>query len=473
MESLRSTTICAGPKFAGRVKGMVIKMQRKQDHRKNNATPYALVVLILAVLLAALFGMLREASGETDVTEIFLKQGDIRISGNGATVSGDTVTIGQGGHYRITGALEDGQIYVDSDDGKTVLLELSSVELDNSSEAAIHIERAEDTTILLASGTENRIRSGVESGGSESGGKDRAEKETEEQSGAAIYAEDGLLITGEGALYVSGQLNNGIQSKADLCIDGGNIEVNTVGNALKGKDSVTVNGGNFQIRAGKRGIQSKYELYITGGNIRIAESEEGLEANQVVIEGGVIEITAADDGINANGGEAKQKKKPSEDIVETMPNLIIRGGVLHIDAEGDGLDSNGNLLIEGGELTIDGPTKDDDGPLDYGKENDGVCKVKGGTVLAIGSSSMAETFDEHSEQCSFRYLFKDSYEAGSEIVIIDADGQELYRHTAAKTGASVVFSSPDVVQGETYTLRVGEQIVEIRQDSVSTGKSDK
>lgn len=473
MESLRSTAICVGAKFADREKGMVIKMQRKQDHRKNNAAPYALVVLILAVLLVVLFGKLRDESGETDVTEIFLKQGDIRISGKGAAVSGDTVTIGQGGHYRITGALEEGRIYVDSNDDKTVLLELGGANLRNSSGAAIYIEHAEDTTILLAPGTENRILSGAESDGAKKAAGNSGDKEKEEQSGAAIYAEEGLLITGEGFLYVSGQLNNGIQSKADLCIDGGSIEVDTVGNALKGKDSVTVNGGNLWIRAGKRGIQSKYELYITGGDIRIEESEEGLEANQVVIEGGNIDITAADDGINANGGEAKQKKKPSEDIVETMPNLIIKGGVLHIDAEGDGLDSNGNLLIEGGELTIDGPKKDDDGPLDYGKENDGVCRIKGGTVLAIGSSGMAETFDEHSEQCSFRYLFKDSYEAGSEIVIIDADGQELYRHTAAKPGASVVFSSPDLVQGGTYTLRVGEQAVEIRQDSVSTGKSDK
>ena len=202
----------------------------------------------------------------------------------------------------------------------------------------------------------------------------------------------------------------------------------------------------------------------------IEESEEGLEANQVIIEGGIFDITAEDDGINANGGEDKQKKKPSEEIVETMPNLIIKGGMLHIDAEGDGLDSNGNLLIEGGELVIDGPTKDDNGPLDYGKENDGACRIQGGTVLAIGSSGMAETFDEKSEQCSFRYLFDEPYEAGSEIVITDADGNELYRHIAAKTGASVVFSSPELVQGKTYMMRVGEQHIEIVQDSVSTGK---
>lgn len=91
----------------------------------------------------------------------------------------------------------------------------------------------------------------------------------------------------------------------------------------------------------------------------------------------------------------------------------------------------------------------------------------GGTVLAIGSSGMAETFGEGSEQYSFRCILDTPYEAGSEIVITDAAGKELYRHTAAKKGASVVFSSPELVLGETYSLHVGEQTLEVMQDKVS------
>lgn len=429
-------------------------MKGRQNQEKKHTALFGFIVLPVGILALILF-MMWENSVEAEPTIISLKQGKIDISGKGAETDGSIVTIEQGGHYRLEGMLENGQIYVDCD-SEQVLLELGGVELSNPSDAVIYIEHAEYTTILLAEGTANHLESG--------------RKEDKEGDGAVIYAEDELFITGEGALSVTGWLNNGIQSKDVLRIDGGNIKVEAVGNAIKGKDAVTIAGGNFQIRAGKRGIQAKYELHITGGNLNILESEEGMEANQVFIDGGVIEIVAEDDGINANGGEDKKKKKPSEDIVETMPNLIIKGGVLHINAEGDGLDSNGNLMIEGGELAIDGPTKDDDGPLDYGKENDGVCRIQGGTVLAIGSSGMAETFDESSEQCSFRYLFDEPYEAGSEIVITDENGKELYRHIAAKTGASVVFSSSELVQGKTYTLRVGERTVEIVQDSVSTGK---
>lgn len=420
-------------------------MRYKKTAQRKHSPFIPLAILLLAVILLGLLYRMRE--GGAGQTRISLLPGDIRIAGKGAEEDGDTVLITQGGHYLIEGTFLNGQIYVDTDDDETVLLELGGVDISNPSKAVIYVKRAERTTILLAAGTENTIQSGTE-------------------DDAAVYAEEGLLLTGEGSLRVLSGLNNGIQSKAGLQIDGGTIEVTAANNGIKGKDYVKISGGSLKIEAGDRGIQAKYEMEITGGEFKIV-AKEGLEANQILIEGGTMEITAGDDGINANGGEAKQQKNPSKDVVGTMPNLTIRGGILYIDAEGDGLDSNGNFFIEGGELVIDGPTKDDDGPLDFGKENDGICTIKGGTVLAIGSSGMAETFGENSEQCSFRCILDTPYEAGSEIVIADAAGKELYRHTAAKKGASIVFSSPALVLGETYTLCVGEQTFKVTQESIS------
>lgn len=420
-------------------------MQDRKTVHGEHSPFIPLAILLLAVILLGLLYMMREDDAGT--TRISLQPGDIRIAGKGAEEDGDTVIIKRGGHYLIEGTLLNGQIYVDADDDEVILLELSGVDISNPSKAVIYVEKAERTEILLAAGTDNTIQSGTE-------------------EDAAIYADCDLLLTGEGLLRVLSGLNNGIQSKAGLEITGGTMEVTAANNGIKGKDFVTISGGSLQIEAGDRGVQAKYEMEITGGDLKIA-AKEGLEANQILINGGTMDITAGDDGINANGGEDKQKKNPSKDVVEDMPNLTIRGGIIYIDAEGDGLDSNGNLFIEGGELVIDGPTGDDDGPLDFGKENDGICTIKGGTVLAIGSSGMAETFDERSEQCSFRCILDTPYEAGSEIVITDAAGKELYRHTAAKKGASVVFSSPELVLGETYSLHVGEQTLEVMQDSIS------
>ena len=331
------------------------KMRDRKTAKKEHSPLILLAILLLAVIMFGLLYRMRE--GGAGQTRISLQPGDIRIAGKGAEENGGTVFITQGGHYLIEGTFSNGQIYVDTEDDETVLLELGGVDISNPSKAVIYVEKAEHTTILLTAGTDNTIQSGA-------------------KEDAAIYAEEDLLLTGEGSLRVLSGLNNGIQSKAGLQIDGGTIEVTAAGNGIKGKDFVSINGGSLKIEAGDRGVQAKYEMEITGGELKI-EAKEGLEANQILIEGGTMDITAGDDGINANGGEAKQKKNPSKDVVETMPNLTIQGGILHIDAEGDGLDSNGNLFIEGGELVIDGPTKDDDGPLDFGKENDGICTIKG------------------------------------------------------------------------------------------------
>ncbi|MDE5932466.1 MAG: carbohydrate-binding domain-containing protein, partial [Lachnospiraceae bacterium] len=216
-----------------------------------------IAILLLAVILLGLLYMMQE--GDTEQTKIFLQSGDIRIAGKGAEEDGDTVIIQQGGHYLIEGTLLNGQIYVDTDD-EAVLLELRGVDISNPSKAVIYVEKAERTTILLTAGTENTIQSGVE-------------------EDAAIYAEDDLLLTGEGALRVLSGLNNGIQSKAGLRIDGGTIEVTAANNGIKGKDSVTISGGSLSIEAGDRGVQAKYEMEITGGDLKIA-AKEGLEANQ-------------------------------------------------------------------------------------------------------------------------------------------------------------------------------------------------
>ncbi len=529
-------------------------------------------------------------SHATEPTQILLNQEGSRVLGSGANVSGSTITIYSGGSYRISGTLQDGQISVDAGNKETVELVLHGADITNLSDAAIYIENAGCTVLLLEEGTINRVQSGTET--------ERERKTLEEEQdakGAAIYAKDNLSITGTGSLQVFGYINNGIHTKNALSIDNGNIEVEAWNNGIKGNDSVRITGGNFSIHSGGDGIKSddttgdgygvisiengtffiqsrgdaiqaetsltiaggtfhmitsdgsgdtfpslqssqdnpdsdwdlsditqnsakglksgkaisisdgtffvdSYDdavhsngtiqifggvltlatkddgihadaaLTISGGEIQITKSYEGLEANQISIEGGLIDIVASDDGINANGGPDSRGWRGETTInkVKDMPNLTIRGGEVKVNAGGDGLDSNGNLSIEGGEIIIDGPSSNWNGALDSGSENGGICTISGGTILAVGSSGMAETFDESSKQYSFRHTFERSYGAGSEICIVDADGKELCRHTTKKEISSVVFSSPELALGETYTLCIDEQTVEITLDAVST-----
>lgn len=247
----------------------------------------------------------------------------------------------------------------------------------------------------------------------------------------------------------------GLKCGTQMLISGGTFVVDSYDDAFHSNGSILISGGNITVSSGDDGIHADEELTITGGNIQITKSYEGLESNQVIIQGGEIDIVSSDDGINANG---------EQDI----PNLRIIDGNISINAQGDGLDSNGNLSIEGGVVVVDGPTFNGNGAIDSGFENGGSCIISGGTVLAIGSSGMAETFEENSSQCSFLYSLDSSFEAGSEIVILDQEGNILFQHTAEKEASSIVFSCPQISVGNTYQLKVNDNIIEITQDSISS-----
>lgn len=256
----------------------------------------------------------------------------------------------------------------------------------------------------------------------------------------------------------------GLKGGISVTVSGGVVTADCLDDAVHSNGDVTVTGGELTLASGDDGVHADGSLTVREGRLTVTQSYEGLEGNLVAIEGGVVEVTAADDGINAYGGQSRMGGKTTD----TMPELTITGGNLTVNAQGDGLDSNGDLTIQGGTILINGPSGGGNGALDYGAENGGSCTVSGGVVLALDSGSMAETFGEGSTQCSFRYGFEGSFAAGDEIVVLDADGGELFRHRAVKSGSSVVFSAPGLVRGGVYTLRAGEQTAEITLDSVST-----
>lgn len=151
--------------------------------------------------------------------------------------------------------------------------------------------------------------------------------------------------------------------------------------------------------------------------------------------------------------------------------LKISGGTLYVNADGDGLDSNGDLIVEGGITIVDGPTNSGNGALDSGSENGGSIVCNGGTIIAIGASGMAESFESDSAQCSFIKTFSGTMSAGTQITITDENGKTIFEHKSAKSFNSVVFSSPDLVLGNTYTITVGDQTETITIESISNGAS--
>ena len=151
--------------------------------------------------------------------------------------------------------------------------------------------------------------------------------------------------------------------------------------------------------------------------------------------------------------------------------LQINGGQLHVSAEGDGLDSNGDLQIFGGTIIVDGPTASMNGALDSGAESGGDLVIHGGSILALGNSSMVETFSANSSQVSLLVNFPQQFVAGDQLILTHQNGQEIYRYQIQKNGQSVVFSSPELIQGQTYTLRVGNQEQTLTLNDISNSNS--
>ena len=334
----------------------------------------------------------------------------------------------------------------------------------------------------------------------------------------------------------------GLKAGKALVISGGSITIDAQDDALHTDGDMTISGGECILSTGDDGAHADLSLTVLDGKIPVLTSYEGLEANQITLAGGDLDITASDDGINANGGSdgfsggfgggfgggrggmggsfggrrndtnnqsgdmtppdnnnmtppdnsnmqtppdgnAPSGNPPTmpgqdaadstttDDTSDKQPVLLITGGKITVNADGDGLDSNGDLRVEGGDITINGPSNGGNGAIDIGTENGGAGFISGGTLIALGTSSMAENFGSTSTQCAF-LVTMNSFGAGETITITDSQGNVLYTGVTVKSANSVVFSSPDLTVGETYTVTIGSSSATVTQSSTVVGSTN-
>lgn len=222
--------------------------------------------------------------------------------------------------------------------------------------------------------------------------------------------------------------------------------------------------------SGDDGMHANGNLTISDGTVDITKSYEGIEGSIVTIDGGTISVVASDDGINCAGGSDTGSTDrmgadqfSSQDGVE----LNINGGTITIDAEGDGLDSNGNFTMAGGTVYVCGPTNGGNGALDY----NGTATITGGTLIACGAVGMEEGFGDNSTQYSVLHDLGSTVSANKKLTITDSDGKEILSFTPTKTWQSVVFTSADLKNGETYTITAGSQSETVTIDGIVTSNS--
>ena len=246
----------------------------------------------------------------------------------------------------------------------------------------------------------------------------------------------------------------GIKADGRLYINGGTFTINSADDSVHSNSAVTINDGAYTLTTGDDGVHSGEAVEINGGTITISESYEGLEGLTVTINDGDIDITSSDDGINAAGGTeemgfGRMGNDSTEDTSTDEMWMEINGGYIHVLAGGDGIDSNGDITVNGGEVYIDGPSDNGNSAIDYGDRS--ACYVNGGTVVAIGSSGMAEDISDDSDQQVMLVKLDSQKEAG-EVTLTDSDGNEIITYTALKAYDCVIISTKDLEAGQTYTL---------------------
>lgn len=386
-----------------------------------------------------------------NATKIVLSDDGSAINGTGAYVYGNDIHIIGAGEYVISGGLTNGKILVETERDDKIWLMFDGVSIHCEEDAAIRIEQAGKVFLTLRDGTENSVSSGAA----------YSEDAVSANVDGTIYSRDDLTINGSGSLNVTAEYQHGIVCNDDFIVTGGVIAVDAAQDGIHANESVRIKDADFTLSAADDGITVSNDdetayFYMESGNIRIPSCYEGIEAVQVTIAGGTIDIVSSDDGINASGNSGNSA-------------INISGGEVTIKNENgrdaDGLDSNKDIFISGGKLLVSVGGSGGNNAIDYGSENGGVCKISGGTVLACGSNGMAEGFDSDSTQGFLMYSA--SAEAGTTVKIKDADGKELLCESVPCSFSSILASTPEMEIGSACTIAVGEQEEEITIDQSS------
>jgi hypothetical protein len=210
--------------------------------------------------------------------------GDFTVTSDtsdGVTQSGSVYTITKAGEYTVAGLLSEGQLIVDAGDEDEVTIVLNGTSITCSSGSPIYVKNASEVKIKSEENSFNEVI-------------DNRAEATEDSSdvagNAAIYATCDLKLVGKGALVVTANYNNGIQSKDDLSFKNVIVKVTAVNNAVKGNNAVDIESGNIiAISAKGDGIKT------SNSNI----SNKGNQKGIVTITGGNIDVYAACDGIDA------------------------------------------------------------------------------------------------------------------------------------------------------------------------------
>ena len=313
------------------------------------------------------------------------------------------VHITQPGNYVLSGKLSSGQISVDlgedakEDKNAVVTLVLNNVDISCSVAPGVIFYNVYEC------------------------GSDEVEEAAKDvdttKAGANVIIADGSVN------QVNGSYVARIYESVELNEDGTEVvdskKLHKYDAAFYSKCSMNINGeadnnGVLNIQAENEGVGSELHLTINGGSINITSGNDGINTNEDEVS-----VTTI------NGGSL---------------NIVVDGST----KEGDGIDSNGWLVINGGSVNAAACSFSGDSGID----SDMGIHINGGTVLATGN--MLDTIAD-STQNYVVLLFDGIQKARSFYELKTIDGMIIANWTPVNDFSMLVFSGESLAAG-TYTL---------------------
>ena len=273
----------------------------------------------------------------------------LSVSGDGASVSDNALTISKGGVYTLSGKNSDASIVISTDD--KVKLKLNGVNITSSGASVIYVENADKVYIDTENGTDNSLVSTA-------------------ADTAAIRSKDNLKIKGGGTLNIT-SADNGIKCSDNLKIEGGTINIDAKADGINVNDTFEMTDGNLKITAVGDGIGSSSIANISGGTIDITTNGTPTETSQTEQssdeqnrpktpfgESSSVEFETSSKGIKADwmiklsGG--KINVNSADHAIHCTSDIEIGDANLTLASQyKKGISAHGSITIDGADTSID------------------------------------------------------------------------------------------------------------------------